>query len=69
MRPPSLPELDGLTNVAADYTAKVMAHAIRAIDLQFGNGYAAAHPDLVGAFMQTSAIVVHSVSPDQAAMK
>ncbi len=29
--------------------------AIESIDKQFGKGYAKAHPELVGAFMQTSA--------------
>lgn len=33
-----------------------MVEAKHKIDRQFGDGYAAAHPELVGAFMQTAAL-------------
>src|SRR5262252_6914345 len=33
-----------------------MSSAIACIDERFGKGYAKAHPELVGAFMQTSSI-------------
>ncbi len=32
-----------------------MVFAVQEIDKQFGDGYAKAHPELVGAFMQTAA--------------
>lgn len=33
-----------------------MGEAIRSIDKSFGDGYAAEHPELVGAFIQASAL-------------
>lgn len=40
----------------AGYTAEVwMKAAVEAIDNQFGEGYAKAHPELVGSFMQAAA--------------
>ena len=33
-----------------------MLRAVEAIDRQFGDGFARAHPELVGAYMQTCAI-------------
>jgi hypothetical protein len=41
----------------ASMTASTYFHeAIEAIDKHFGEGYAQKHPELVGAFMQTSAL-------------
>jgi hypothetical protein len=41
----------------APMTADEYLHsAIDCIDARLGNGYAKAHPELIGAFMQTSAI-------------
>lgn len=36
--------------------AEYMGAAVQEIDKTFGDGYAEAHPELVGAFIQTSAI-------------
>lgn len=33
-----------------------MREAVEALDKQFGDGYASAHPDLVAGFMQVAAI-------------
>lgn len=44
-----------LMKQAADTAGSYMARARDAIDESFGEGYAAAHPELVGAFMQAAA--------------
>jgi hypothetical protein len=44
-----------LMKQAADTAGSYMARARAAIDESFGEGYAAAHPELVGAFMQAAA--------------
>lgn len=44
-----------LMKQAADTAGTYMARAKAAIDESFGEGYAAAHPELVGAFMQAAA--------------
>lgn len=44
-----------LMKQAADTAGSYMARASAAIDESFGEGYAAAHPELVGAFMQAAA--------------
>ena len=44
-----------LMKQAADTAGSYMARARAAIDESFGEGYAAAHPELVGAFMQSAA--------------
>lgn len=41
---------------ATDY----MSDAVDEIDRKFGEGYAATHPELVGAFMQTAASDYHA---------
>ncbi len=43
-----------LMKQAADTAGTYMARAKAAIDESFGEGYAAAHPELVGAFMQAA---------------
>lgn len=44
-----------LVNDCMDTAEEYFLHAIRIIDNKFGNGYAKDHPELIGAFMQTSA--------------
>lgn len=44
-----------LMKQSADTAGSYMARARAAIDESFGEGYAAAHPELVGAFMQAAA--------------
>ncbi len=44
-----------LLSQATDTTATYMRRAQREIDDQFGDGYAAKHPELIVAFMQTAA--------------
>lgn len=44
-----------LLSQATDTAAQYMCHAKRNIDELFGEGYAAANPTLVAAFMQTAA--------------
>lgn len=44
-----------LMKQAADTAGSYMARARAAIDESFGEGYAAAHPEIVGAFMQAAA--------------
>lgn len=44
-----------LMKQAADTAGSYMARARAAIDESLGEGYAAAHPELVGAFMQAAA--------------
>lgn len=44
-----------LMKQAADTAGSYMARARAAIDESFGEGYAAAHPELIGAFMQAAA--------------
>jgi len=41
----------------ASWTAdEYLLHAIERIDMRLGKGYAKAHPELIGAFMQTAAL-------------
>ena len=48
-----------LMKQASDTAHNYMLAAKNAIDSQFGEGYAANHPELVGAFMQTAAKDFH----------
>ncbi|WP_177247257.1 hypothetical protein [Citrobacter freundii] len=41
---------------SAGSAALWMREAVEAIDKQFGDGYASAHPELVAGFMQAAAI-------------
>lgn len=43
------------SNHAASTAATYLQHAVREIDQELGAGYAAAHPELIAAFMQTAA--------------
>lgn len=45
-----------LARQAADTAAQYLAAAVREIDALLGPGYAAQHPSLIGAFMQTAAM-------------
>ncbi len=38
-----------------NYTAKAMREGVAAIDAEFGEGYARAHPELLAAFIQSEA--------------
>lgn len=44
-----------LSEDGAGTATNLLIVAVDTIDKQFGKGYAKAHPELVGAFMQTSA--------------
>ena len=43
------------SNPAASTAATHLQHAVREIDQELVAGYAAAHPELIAAFMQTAA--------------
>ena len=51
---------------AADRTAHFLKRAVSAIDAQFGDGYAAANPALVGSFLQSASIESAILSADAA---
>ena len=48
--------LDGTKSDAPNAAAHYFREAVAAIDAEFGEGYAAANPTLVGALVQASAI-------------
>ena len=48
--------LDTLLRQASDTAETYMGRAVHDIDDAFGKGYAAAHPDLVAAFMKVAAM-------------
>ena len=45
-----------LEQVAGDNVGDWMRQAVQNIDAEFGDGYAKAHPELVGSMIQASAI-------------
>lgn len=47
---------DTLVEQAILTTSKYLGAAAEFIDAQFGKGYAKAHPELIGAFVQTCAL-------------
>ncbi len=51
---------------AADRTAQYLKRAIEALDAEFGEGYAAANPALVGSFLQSASIESAILSADTA---
>ncbi len=51
---------------AADRTAHFLKRAVAAIDAEFGEGYAAANPALVGSFLQSASIESAILSADAA---
>ena len=51
---------------AADRTAHFLKRAIQALDAEFGEGYAAANPALVGSFLQSASIESAVLSADTA---
>jgi hypothetical protein len=52
-------DFDGLMRDAMSTAEGYLARAKRAIDEEFGEGFAAEHPELVVGFMQTAAIDFH----------
>ncbi|WP_321346436.1 hypothetical protein [Halopseudomonas oceani] len=61
-----VPTVDASFEVLVDQASGTAAHymreAVREIDAQFGDGFAAANPGLVAAFMQTCAADFHSAT-------
>jgi len=51
---------------AAERTAHYLKRAVEALDAQFGEGYAAANPALVGSFLQSASIESAVLSADTA---
>lgn len=47
--------------------AEYLSHAVKHIDEQFGDGYAKKNPELVGAFIQASALDFHTAITVKAA--
>jgi hypothetical protein len=52
--------VETLLNQAQDTATDYMVRAVGQIDETFGTGYAAKHPELVGAFMRTAAADFHT---------
>jgi ethanolamine utilization protein EutP (predicted NTPase) len=52
--------IEKLSSQAAVSTNEYMRQAVEYIDKEFGEGYAAEHPDLVGAFIRTCAQDCHT---------
>lgn len=51
-----MPNASDLMEKAHMTAYEYMRHAKLDVDAQFGDGYAAAHPELVAAYMQTAAL-------------
>jgi len=58
--------VDEHEDMAANRTALYLERAVQALDKQFGEGYAAANPVLVGAFIQSASIESAVLSADAA---
>ena len=58
-----------ISDCARDIASSYMHEAVHSIDSLFGDGYARDHPELIAAFMRTSAENFHSASMSVAAEK